>query len=293
LPSGYKFGITAATPDTPDSFELFKFLVTQGARTSTPPPGQQQQQQQQPIQPRSSNGQAASERPAADYTISQSQFVDLRNGIQQLSSAVNDIYREISQLAQNGENRHQELLRNQPTGDAPALGDQRYNGLNSRLQRIENILQSLQRDSDYRNQFAQLHKAIESSHHSLTEALQTSIFNSKPRSVSLQPRSPSTFTVRVANSFLLFFFSFSDQRRYTANGSFHLPHHCRPVRSGSRLHLLQTSPQQHAEEVLVIIIHIVSFWRKDGSDLVHPPNDLLYESFIKVCPCVTTEELMS
>jgi mannose-binding lectin 1 len=40
-------------------------------------------------------------------------------------------------------------------------------------------LQNLQRDSDYRNQFTQLHKAIESSHHSLTEALQTSIFNSR------------------------------------------------------------------------------------------------------------------
>lgn len=50
----------------------------------------------------------------------------------------------------------------------------------------------------------------------------------------------------------LLFPSSSDQRRYSPNGPLHLPHHRCPARSGGSLHLLQTSPQQHAEEILVI-----------------------------------------
>lgn len=165
LPTGYKFGVTAATPDTPDSFEVFKFTVTPGPQTVTPPSGgqaaQQQQQQEVPVQRR-------------EQQINSGALNDINSRLSQLGQ-------EISQLSQKSEARHQELLNkasSQGSGSSgsapPSSSGPDLSQLNDRLQRIENALAKLQRDvdgRDYRNQFSQLHKAIETSHSSLTEAI--------------------------------------------------------------------------------------------------------------------------
>jgi mannose-binding lectin 1 len=159
LPSGYKFGVTAATPDTPDSFEVFKFAVTPGPQTVTPPSGQSQQQQQVPVQRR-------------EQAISSGALNDINSRLGQLGQ-------EISQLSQKSEVRHQELLNKAASGSSPPSSGPDLSQLTDRLQRIENALSKLQRDvdsRDYRNQFTQLHKAIETSHISLTEALLSSAF---------------------------------------------------------------------------------------------------------------------
>ncbi|KAL1969740.1 hypothetical protein VTN77DRAFT_8293 [Rasamsonia byssochlamydoides] len=174
LPTGYTFGITAATPDTPDSFEVFKFLLRSNNDRSPPVQQQQQQQQQQqsnqqPINGRYSYDGNADDRPASDYKTSEQQFADLHNRLQFLNHATNNIYKEISALARKIDSNQQ----------STASRDQ-LSALDARLQRIEQALQTLQRDAeskDYRNQFAQLHRAIETSHLSLTEALQTSLFH--------------------------------------------------------------------------------------------------------------------
>lgn len=169
LPSGYKFGITAATPDPPDSFEVFKFAVTPGPQGVTPPSGgqSQQQQQQPPVQRRE------------QAPIDSGALNDINSRLGQLSQ-------EISQLSQKSEARHQELLNKAASGSSggsapPSSSGPDLSQLSDRLQRIENALSKLQRDvdgRDYRNEFTRLHKAIETSHVSLTEALQSSIFNS-------------------------------------------------------------------------------------------------------------------
>lgn len=85
----------------------------------------------------------------------------------------------MTDLASKTENRHEGLL-TAITQSRPADSDA-VRLINERLTRIENTLAALKRDmegKDYRNQFQQLHRAIETSHVSLTEALQTSIFNS-------------------------------------------------------------------------------------------------------------------
>jgi mannose-binding lectin 1 len=156
LPSGYKFGVTAATPDTPDSFEVFKFAVTPGPQAVTPPSGQSQQQQQVPIQRR-------------EQAINPGALNDINSRLAQLGQ-------EISQLSQKSEARHQELLNKAASGSSSPSSSSGpdLSQLTDRLQRIENTLSQLQRDvngRDYRNQFTQLHKAIETSHISLTEAL--------------------------------------------------------------------------------------------------------------------------
>jgi mannose-binding lectin 1 len=172
LPAGNVFGVTAATPDNPDSFELFRFVVTSGAQATAQFTEQatQQQQQQIPIDSRSTSN-----------NINLGSLDDMNGRIQQISQ-------EVSQIAQNINERHQELLNKISTGSVASSSDSspqneaRLNAIDERLRRIETMISDLQRDSagkDYRNEFTRLHKSIENSHHSLTEALQTSIFNSE------------------------------------------------------------------------------------------------------------------
>lgn len=172
LPAGNVFGVTAATPDNPDSFELFKFVVTPGAQVTAQFAEQttQQQQQQVPIESRS-----------------QSNNINL-GSLDNINGRIQKISQEVSQIAQNINERHQELLNKISAGSVASSSDSwpqneaRLNAMDERLRRIEAMLSDLQRDNagkDYRNEFTRLHKAIENSHHSLTEALQTSIFNSK------------------------------------------------------------------------------------------------------------------
>lgn len=170
LPAGNQFGVTAATPDNPDSFELFKFVVTSGAQATAQFTEQIMQQQQIPIESRSTSN-----------NINLGSLDDMNGRIQQISQ-------EVSQISQSINERHQELLNKISTGsvasssDSSTQNEARLNAMDERLRRIETMLSDLQRDNagkDYRNEFTRLHKAIENSHHSLTEALQTSIFNSK------------------------------------------------------------------------------------------------------------------
>ena len=155
LPAGNIFGITAATPENPDSFEIFKFAVQSSqSGESIPvqqPINQQQQQQQQPIV----------ERDTAQNT----HFANLDSRIQVLSHATNDIVRELGNQNTKSEAQHAELLKRLDQASA----------FDARLQRIEQALQTIQRDlegKDYRDRFAQLQETLKSSHLSLSENLQ-------------------------------------------------------------------------------------------------------------------------
>ncbi|OKL57639.1 hypothetical protein UA08_06980 [Talaromyces atroroseus] len=170
LPAGNVFGVTAATPDNPDSFELFKFLVTPVAQATA----QFSDQQQVPIEARSESN-------------VQSNEINL-GSLDDMNSRIHQVSQEVSQISQHLDERHQELLNrissaissSGSSSESSPQNDARLDAINERLRRIENVLSDLQRDGsgrDYRNQFNQLHKAIENSHVSLTEALQTSIFN--------------------------------------------------------------------------------------------------------------------
>jgi mannose-binding lectin 1 len=75
LPIDYYFGITAASADPPDSFEVFKFLLKSSSYTSPvtqPPPAQNQNQGQMPI-PNQDSGNTIREPadlPASYFTTS-------------------------------------------------------------------------------------------------------------------------------------------------------------------------------------------------------------------------------
>ena len=165
LPAGNIFGMTAATPENPDSFEIFKFAVQSSQfgesilvqQASNQKQQQQQQQQQQPIV----------ERDTAQNT---QQFANLDSRIQVLNHATNDIIRELGNQNTKSETQHAELIRRLDQASA----------FDARLQRIEQALQTIQRDlegKDYRDRFAQLQETLKSSHLSLSENLQGHFFD--------------------------------------------------------------------------------------------------------------------
>jgi lectin, mannose-binding 1 len=234
LPAGYNFGISAATPDSPDSFELFKFILKSSSSTGDQSPRAQQQANQPSTNNENLDDQRAEDRPASDYKTSELQFADLHNRIQFLHHGSNSILREVINLGEKAKSSHQELLQIVVTRDQLA-------NLDSRLQRIEQTLQAIQRDlegKDYRDRFNQLHETLRSSHLSLAETLQGSIYRSElptlpPMLLSSLVTLPHELS--LCNTHLNTF-SGSNNLLDPANGLVHLPCHllstpaCRVVR---------------------------------------------------------------
>ncbi|KAL2819233.1 concanavalin A-like lectin/glucanase domain-containing protein [Aspergillus granulosus] len=168
LPAGNTIGVTAATPENPDSFEVFRVVletVTSGVKKA--PPAQQQSNNQQappPQQPSSPQEQAGS---------INAQFVDLGSRIQLINHATNNILREVGNQANKLDTNQAELLQRLATKEQVA-------GLDVRLQRLEQILLSIQKDlegKDYRDKFNQLHETLRSSHLSLTENIKDNLLS--------------------------------------------------------------------------------------------------------------------
>ncbi|KAL2829166.1 concanavalin A-like lectin/glucanase domain-containing protein [Aspergillus cavernicola] len=168
LPAGNTVGVTAATPENPDSFEIFKVVL----ETATPgigkaPPIQQQNSNQQPIAVQQQGGAQQKQPLSNDPRSADAQFVDLGSRIQLINHATNNILRELGIQGSKAETRQTDLLQRLATKEQVA-------GLDARLQRLESTLLSIQRDlegKDYRDRFNQLHETLRSSHLSLTESI--------------------------------------------------------------------------------------------------------------------------
>ena len=129
LPSGYNFGISAASASEPDSFEVFKLVVltgenaheyantNQGYQPPQDPPANQGTNKKQTRMQFGRGGQAAVEDPfdnaipdadATTITSSAAQFADLHNRIQSVNHHLSTIFRSTAQGASIGEQRHAE-----------------------------------------------------------------------------------------------------------------------------------------------------------------------------------------
>ncbi|KAJ5453767.1 uncharacterized protein N7458_004723 [Penicillium daleae] len=171
LPVGNTFGFTAATPENPDSFEIFKFILSSATGQGQTYQGstQQQQEKQEPI---ANQNQPPVIRdtgnPVIDAGIG-AQFVDLQGRIQLQNKATNTIIQDLKAQAGKSDARHTEIMQKLASKEQVAA-------LDARLQRIESLLQNIQRDlegKDYSSRFNQLQDTLRSSHLSLTENLQT------------------------------------------------------------------------------------------------------------------------
>lgn len=177
MPAGNYFGISAATPENPDTFEIFKFVLTsvESGAARPPPVPPQQQGSQQPIFNRGAGDQGIEDHPASYYTTSEQQFADLHNRLQLINHATTNLIREVTALSSKTDRNHKELLQNLVTRDMLA-------NLDARLLRIEQGLQAIKRDlegKDYQDRFAQLQETLRHSHVSLAENLQGAVTNSK------------------------------------------------------------------------------------------------------------------
>ncbi|KAL4807563.1 concanavalin A-like lectin/glucanase domain-containing protein [Aspergillus unguis] len=176
LPAGNTIGVTAATPENPDSFEVFKLVLqTATSPVGKAPPLQQhnQNQNQQPLASQPQAGTQQAQAVAGDLSSINAQFVDLGSRIQLINHATNNILREIGNQNSKSETKQSELLQLLASKD-------QVQGLDARLQRLEQTLLTIQRDlegKDYRDRFNQLHETLRSSHLSLTENIKDNLLN--------------------------------------------------------------------------------------------------------------------
>lgn len=177
LPSGYYFGLTAATSDQPDSFEVYKFVTS--SSTMQPPPQQPRQGSQQPQQGRPQlerldklpgAPEAVPDRMAEEIKTQEEQFADLHNRLQGLTHQVANIFGELDQLSRKMEERHNQLMGSM-SGVFPT---DKIDNLGRRMENIERSVEQVRRDvegKDYREHLNQLNAAIENVKGGLTDSL--------------------------------------------------------------------------------------------------------------------------
>ena len=126
IPSGYNFGVTAASADNPDSFEIFKLAVLT-SENHHEQHGKDYHDNQQDYGTNDQGkkqrmtfgrgGQASIEDPfdnaipdesADKITSSKSQFADLHNRLQSVNHHLSTIFRSVAQYATIDEQRHAE-----------------------------------------------------------------------------------------------------------------------------------------------------------------------------------------
>lgn len=173
LPTNYNFGMTAASGDPPDSFEVFAFAVSNApAGPSNPQQDAHQHQQQQSSPPPPAQNQnpdagmaQMDDRPASHYTTSESQFADLHNRLNPLSKSITNLFTEITRHTQAEEARYKEILTRIPN-------EQTIKSLESRIGNLDRVVGDLERElksSDHKGQFAKISEQITQTHLGVTE----------------------------------------------------------------------------------------------------------------------------
>ena len=115
LPLGYYFGLTSASADTPDSFEVFKFISTTDLHTPDvqDPNASNKQQYMGSVAEQHSSNQQQSPNPGAfsafsdlpevdakEIRSSDAQFADLHNRLQAMTKHISAMNRELVQYKQ-------------------------------------------------------------------------------------------------------------------------------------------------------------------------------------------------
>ncbi|PHH61130.1 hypothetical protein CDD81_747 [Ophiocordyceps australis] len=200
LPAGYHFGMTAATPDSPDSFEVFELSVTSDSMVSgntggkieyatlhdQPKQHQDQQGQTQHAPPKPAG---MADESADKFTTSQTQFTDLHNRLQSATHQIQAIYDTVKQLEQSGAQRSTELRQaeEQRFADLRKTFDSLSNrilavieGETDRLERVKRLEAEVRgMRSDINNKLSSHHDSLQSylGHHhaSLAEAVTSSM----------------------------------------------------------------------------------------------------------------------
>lgn len=195
LPTGYHVGISASTPDNPDSFEIFKMVVMSDTSSHDVKANAESnsnnaesnnndnnnggskwnynsRQQQQPPSDgntKQRSGDDASWEDIADqdadvFQTSKAQFQDLHNRLQGTNHQLSSVYRSVSRHHQMDEQRHAEVK--------DLLG-----ALQARLDALDQLAAFQQRivalENEVRNMNNELHKRLSDTERSVHGALAT------------------------------------------------------------------------------------------------------------------------
>ncbi|KAI0468272.1 legume-like lectin family protein [Xylaria cf. heliscus] len=207
IPPGYLFGITAASAENPDSFEVFKLVVMTGdlaAKAQDGPPSQQQQQQQQndgqnqakaqTSYGRSQNQNQNQNRDSAQsddsfddsfpdasadsITSSKAQFADLHNRLQSVNHHLSTIFRQGAGVNNMAEKRHEETSRmindlKQSLSKLDKLDKLEW--ITSEMTKMQREIQNLKTDLNNRVSQSEnnLKRAISSNHGTMLEHVAT------------------------------------------------------------------------------------------------------------------------
>lgn len=181
LPPNYYFGITAATAENPDSFEIYKFIASAAAddKYQTGPPVQQNRGGEKlNILPGSPEALPDTD---ADLLKSQNeQFADLHNRLQGLTHQVADMYALFDALGRKIDDRANELassVSSQSGQQQQQQGAPSRDAIDRIDRRVENIERTVERvlkdveSKDYRQHLSDLQSTMNSVKGGLTDGL--------------------------------------------------------------------------------------------------------------------------
>ncbi|KAF2102330.1 putative lectin family integral membrane protein [Rhizodiscina lignyota] len=189
LPAGYQFGVTAASAENPDSFELSQFIVESsgsgpslGSGSFQAPPDQQPMGSSQQSSPRDTSwryGDDTPDIPASDFRSQDDQFKDLHNRLMVLHHQLNSLVHDFEGVKQHAE-ENQAILINRYMNPLHDFQDE----IHKRIVNIERDVESIKKDfeaKDFKAAVKQLHDALQESHSSLLFHLPELTKSSSPR----------------------------------------------------------------------------------------------------------------
>jgi len=182
---GYYFGISAASAENPDSFEVFKFVITTDSHTPDIKGGQQEQQQQQI----DASGAGVGDIPAAmgdpdpadveaaSIRTSDAQFADLHNRLQVMMRHISALNRDLNHYMHASESKNEEISR-QIAEIGPSLSS-RFDlliTLGDRMSGIERDLKQIEEDTSggFSRHVQDLKGAVRESHHTILGTMASS-----------------------------------------------------------------------------------------------------------------------
>ncbi|KAK8206734.1 hypothetical protein M8818_004568 [Zalaria obscura] len=187
LPNGYFFGVSAASAENPDSFELMSFVTSTTNSVAREEPNKRPSLEKLNDVPQHFADSFNKRLPDApeqlpDNDASQirnqdEQFADLHNRLQGLTHQLANIFGEFDMLRRSIDEKHSEI-----SGKIASIPGHEISTLSRRVENIERTVQRIQRDvegRDYKEHLSNLQQAVEGVKGGLTDVPAT-LAQSKP-----------------------------------------------------------------------------------------------------------------
>jgi mannose-binding lectin 1 len=183
LPSNYFFGITAATSESPDSFEVYKFIASaasnRGGEYQSGPPVRQHRPNDEKLNILPGSPEVLPDSDAESLKSQNEQFTDLHNRLQGLTHQVADMYALFDIIGKKIDERHQEIaasvVQHSVSRDVIDRLDRRIENIERNVDRVLKDVES----KDYRVHLTELQSTIDSVKGGLTDHLPATLGESE------------------------------------------------------------------------------------------------------------------